>query len=437
MRMGPHVNTPHRANVAADFVRETQPDAVKVLDSGMDGRVIAAAREVGAQIIGRVYWDRQQLGAEYGRFIGRVVAFAHQHPEIGLLEGANEDFQGGQDLARYAEHEIERMKALEAIGRRAVIGNFSCGQPQYSEWPRFRPALEYAAAHGHVLGLHEYSGPVMQWMAGDNQVVRSGFAFGAVLDEFQAADDLLAWHRANYRRRRPLMARALFGFTSSAPALDDYRLNDACERPGVRGHLTLRYRYVLDLARQWGIPQLQVAITESGIDDVQPRPGPQGKGWRSYLGTPYAALAPFGDYAQQLGWYGRRLTEDANVVAWVDFGFSQAGDWQTFDLSEDDVMRGRVAAEMHRLPRGHAAASPPTPAPVPPVAVAQGPFAAIEVRKGQGKLAVARAAYGLPKTAPAAQVKAAVARIEEANPGLAWATGARLRVPGYRLVKEG
>lgn len=393
MRLGPHVNTPHRANVAADYIRAVKPNACKVLDSGMDGRVIDAARETGAAIIGRVYWDSQKLGAEYGRFTGRVVAFAHQFPHVAYLEGANEDFQGGDELSRYAVHEIERMKALEAIGRKAIIGNFSCGQPQYGEWSRFRPALEYAAAHGHVLGLHEYSGPVMQWMAGNNQIVGGA-----------------------------------------------HRLDDAGERQGLTGHLTLRYRHVLKLAREWGIGNLQIAITESGIDDVNPRPGPQGKGWRSYVGTQYADMAPFGDYSRQLAWYGRRLSEDANVVAWVDFGFSQAGDWQTFDLSEDGAMRDRVIAEMQRMPRtGSSIPAPtpqpaPSPAPVPPPAPTAGPFAAIEVAKGEGRDSVARRAYSLP-TRPVATVKDAVRRIEGANPGKDWGPGARLRVPGLKVVK--
>lgn len=389
MRMGPHVNTPHRANVAADYIRAVRPNACKVLDSGMDSRVMDAARETGTAIIGRVYWDDQKLGAEYGRFIGRVVAFAHQFPHVQYLEGANEDFQGGADLTRYAAHEIERMKALEAIGRKAIIGNFSCGQPQYGEWPRFRPALEYAAAHGHVLGLHEYSGPVMQWMAGNNQIVNGA-----------------------------------------------YRLDDAADRPGMTGHLTLRYRHVLKLAREWGIGNLQIAITESGVDDVNPRPGPQGKGWRSYIGTPYQAMAPFGDYAQQLAWYGRRLSEDPNVVAWVDFGFSQAGDWQTFDLSEDGVMRDKVIVEMQRLPRSGAPAPtpqpPPSPVPVPPASTAP-PFVAVEVQRSEGRLAVARRAYGLPASTPMAAQKAAVAQLEAANVGRTWGAGDWLRVPDRKV----
>lgn len=326
MRVGPHVNTTHRAGVAVEYIRRVQPDAVKVLNSGMDGRVIAAAQAAGSLIIGRVYWDNQQLGAAYGRFIDRVIQFAREHPEIGWLEGANEFAQSPGELERYAEHEIERMKALDAIGRKAVIGNFSTGTPDVAHWSRFRPALEYAAAHGHALGLHSYSGPVMQWLAGGNQRTATG--------------DVLA---------------------------------DPCEGPDVDGWLTLRYRKVLKICRAWGIGHIKIAITESGIDDVQPRPGPQGKGWKSYLGTEFENRSPFGDYASQLAWYGRRLTEDQNVIAWVDFGFSQAGDWETFDLSNADAMRARVVVEMLKLPRGHGAVvpapppvTPPSPPPTPP-----------------------------------------------------------------------
>lgn len=333
--MGCHVNTPHRAGVAAEYIRRVKPDAVKVLSSGMDGQVIAAAKEVGALIIGRLYWDDQKLGAAYGDFTRRVVQWARENPDIGWLEGANEFAQSPGELERYAEHEIERMKALDAIGRKAVIGNFSCGQPDLAQWSRFRPALEYAAAHGHCLGLHSYSGPVMQWLAGGNQ-----------------------WNNGAYT------------------------LTDPCEGPGVEGWLTLRYRKALKQFKAWGIGHIKIAITESGIDDVQPRPGPQGKGWKSYIGTEYQNMAPFGDYADQLAWYGRRLTEDANIIAWVDFGFSQAGDWSTFDLSDSPAMRERVIAAMQAIPRGHPSTVPaPQPQPPTPPEQPMDAFSAILRRK--------------------------------------------------------
>lgn len=304
MRMGPHVNTPHRASVAADYIRRVRPDACKMLDSGWSQDVVDAARGSGTKIIGRYYWDDQKLGAEHGRFIARSVGFAVAQG-VDWMEGCNEDFQHGEELARYAEAEIERMKALERAGKVAVIGCFSTGQPQLGDWRYFRPALEYAAVHGHILGLHEYSGPVMQWMAGGNQVTSSGNV-----------------------------------------------LIDSCDRPSVEGWLTLRYRKALALFHSWGIGNIKIVITESGIDDVNPRPGPQGKGYKSYYGTAYQSMSPFGDFASQMGWYGRRLTEDTNVVGWTDFGFSQAGDWETFDLSSDPVMLARVESEMLRLPRG-------------------------------------------------------------------------------------
>lgn len=309
MRMGPHVNTTHNTGPVEDYIRRVRPDAVKLLDTGWSGAVVAEARRAGSVIIGRYYWDAQKLGAEHGRFIERSVGFAVAQG-VDWMEGCNEAFQGPDELARYAEAEIERMKALERHGRKAIIGCFSTGQPQYADWRYFRPALEYAAAKGHILGLHEYSGPVMQWMAGGNQVTAAG-----------------------------------------------YVLNDACERANVDGHLCLRYRAVLRQCQEWGIGNLKIAITESGIDDVNPRPGPQGKGYKSYYGTQYANLAPFGDYASQMAWYGRRLTETPNVVGWTDFGFSQAGDWATFDLATDPAMRERMINEMSRLPRGSTGSS--------------------------------------------------------------------------------
>lgn len=57
------------------------------------------------------------------------------------------------DLAYYQD----MMRAADADGRRkVVIKNDSVGIGDEASWRRFRPALEYAYANGHFVGLHCY-----------------------------------------------------------------------------------------------------------------------------------------------------------------------------------------------------------------------------------------------------------------------------------------
>ena len=88
------------------------------------------------------------------------------HPLIKTWAGPNEP--GVDDAAHaawYARFEIKRMQLMEAQGLRCVIANFGCGRPpllsENGTWQAFLPALRYAEAHRHYLGLHEYSWPKM------------------------------------------------------------------------------------------------------------------------------------------------------------------------------------------------------------------------------------------------------------------------------------
>lgn len=82
------------------------------------------------------------------------------HPAVAAWEGPNEPVtKTPAAMAWYARFEARRVALLATLGRRAVIGNWSTGQPEPELWPHFAPALDAIRAQGGYLGLHEYSEP--------------------------------------------------------------------------------------------------------------------------------------------------------------------------------------------------------------------------------------------------------------------------------------
>ena len=405
MRTGLHCNTVRDPDKILDYYRRSKANVIKVLE--YDRTLLTELDRMGVTIIGRAHRSPQRLDDK--GFLNELVNRAREYPMVDYWEGFNEEFQWESETARYAEWEIDRMKRLETVGAKACIASFSCGQLQLPSdrehrqaWPRFRPALEYALRGGHALGLHEYSGPFMQWMCGANQ-----------------------WdHAANQPKR----------------------IDDPCLDPRVEGFLTLRYRRLWrECMVPWGLGALPLFITEGGIDDVWPRPGPQGKGYKDWRGTEWERIPGIGDYAQQRRWYMWQVSHDAYVRGVVDFGFETADPtWQGFDLSTDSAMLDRIIQLESDLPVGHhgTAPTPVPPTPVPPTPAppappfptpVRGPFVAIEVQKGEGAYSVARRAYDLAGSTPAAVLKAKVAELQAANPGRTWSAGAWLRVPGREV----
>jgi hypothetical protein len=104
----------------------------------------------------------------------------------------------------------------------------------------------------------------------------------------------------------------------------------------------------------WGLAALPLYITEGGIDDVWPRPGPQGKGYKDFADTEFARIPGIGDYAQQRRWYLWQVSHDAQVHGVVDFGFeTEDPTWRGFDMATDPAMLNRVIALEADLPIGH------------------------------------------------------------------------------------
>ena len=60
--------------------------------------------------------------------------------------------------------EVARIRILASFGRKACIGNFSVGTPDVTRKEHieaFYPAIDSALQYGGILGLHEYSAPLM------------------------------------------------------------------------------------------------------------------------------------------------------------------------------------------------------------------------------------------------------------------------------------
>lgn len=336
MRTGLHANQTRDHAKILDYYRRSGSKVFKTLT--FDTPLLDALASMGVTIIGRVYEERQRLGGDDAkRFLDRVLDSARRHPRVSYWEGHNEAWHKPGEIERYAEREIERMKALEAIGKRAVIGNFAVGTPDIEDgsWALFRPALEHAASHGHALGLHEYAGPYMQYMV-------------------ETPDGRNQWDHAGNR------------WTGFSDAAETYY------QVGLTGWLTLRYRKVYRrFLVPWGLGALPLFITEGGIDNTSPRPGGQGAGWKDFEGSEFAKHTAVGDYAEQRRWYMWQVSHDAFVKGVVDFGWDgTATGWASFDLAADPAMVNRIIAAEADLPVGHHAAEPapaPSPAPAPGV----------------------------------------------------------------------
>ncbi len=156
--MGLHIQGTRANAAAAAYIRAVRPSMVKWMDGAADPSLVALAHSVGALTVLRVYQADQDI-AKAGAYLARVEQAIVARPDFDAYEVSfNEAHQAGADLPRKADADILGMKLCERHGRKGVIGSFSVGMPDLADWHLYRPALEYAAAHGHYLGLHEYGG---------------------------------------------------------------------------------------------------------------------------------------------------------------------------------------------------------------------------------------------------------------------------------------
>jgi len=280
----------------AQFLAARPAVALFDTDLGLSGSVPAGTLCIGA--ISHTSFDAQ---SQYNEGKTPEAAAMHlietdrqryeDHRRITHWTGYNEPvWTTPEQMAWYAQEEIERIRLLGEMGLRAVIGEFSTGTPRLDQWREFVPALRYGADHGALLGLHEYSCPWMWWLTGKYQV-------------------------------------------------------DPAEDQGDEGWTTLRYRKV---HRQVLIPNgidIQIVITECGIDPlVNPKPAGApdaawkdlGDYWREYDGAVFSAAA---FYVQQLIWYDEELRKDDYVLGAAVFCAGNYGSpWSDFDIADTPVI---------------------------------------------------------------------------------------------------
>lgn len=379
------IHTGFASPQAMEFVRRGRPPLVKLVDNfGAEGQIKATSP--GTVVIGRRYFPQQaNMGEGNPRFRAREIFEAQRetylaHPYIDYWEGWNEPTASTpQDMAWYAELEIERMELLAGIGRRACLANFSAGCPAVELWPYFYPALRAAMLPEHraILGLHEYNAPWIDSFFGKNQI-------NPASDEGDTG-----WTIGRYRKV-------------------------------YRNHL---------LPAGLGIP---LAITEAGIDGLVmagPRAvyrfddAPRGGGWRGFgqWWKEHGGLDnPAQEYLRQLAWYDARLCADPYVIGATIFQIGQIGDgWASFDIDGEMIDLLTRYAERESLRPGAPVLTPPVqPSPPPsspePLATAPTPAPAPPASppptvRGRPRIQYERTYVLLPPNASAELMRAAMA----------------------------
>lgn len=272
------------------------------------------AAKPGVTLIGRVYAsnprtaeEQQKSGeapeAAARRFIDAQKEKYRLNPAIKIWEGHNEPVWNSPDEMKwYAAFDVARLKILADMGLRGVIACFATGNPGDIElWKWYLPAVEAAKQHNGILGLHEYSSPWVWWMSGK------------------------------------------------------YQMNPN-EDAGDEGWTTLRYRKVMHkYLKPAGLDDVQIAITEFGLDRVGPVPqGASSGNWRTDAGwwpnhdgkrDPIDYWRNGGRdaeryYAEQMIWYDGEIRKDPNVLGATIFTLGSFGPpWSEYDIDGTRVIQ--------------------------------------------------------------------------------------------------
>ncbi len=297
-KLGPHCLRP---TGSAKQMMDAGARIVKLVDDFGSAHDFLA--RPGVTLIGRSYSNftaESQRGenpeAAARRFIDSQKEKYRLNPAVKLWEGHNEPVWGGrEDMEWYAKFEIARLKLLADLGLRGVVASFATGNPGDIElWRWFIPAVQAAKQRNGVLGLHEYSSPWVWWMTGRYQ--------------FNPNEDA-----------------------------------------GDEGWTTLRYRKVMHkFLKPEGCDDVQIAITEFGLDRVSPvPPGASSGNWRTnaeWWGRWDGSRDPIpywrgGNrdaetyYAEQMIWYDREIRKDANVLGATIFTLGSSNSaWDHYNI---------------------------------------------------------------------------------------------------------
>src|SRR5262249_9379261 len=136
MRTGLHCNTTRDHAAILDYYSRSGSKVIKLMT--FDLSLLNALKARGITIIGREFFDNQPLGGSGAKnAINKIVCRAQQFPQVDLWEGYNEEHAEVDVIGRFAEWEIDRMKAFANahLGAKCLIGCFSTGTPALPDDP--------------------------------------------------------------------------------------------------------------------------------------------------------------------------------------------------------------------------------------------------------------------------------------------------------------
>ena len=289
-KIGPHII---RDTSTVQKWIDARPTVLKLVGNwGIAKRVPSEILVIGRQVwnqIPGIFSDPPEKVANW--LVDHQRSLYEMHPDIRYWEGPNEKDVGNPGQMRWlAEMEAERVRLLANMGLKAVTFNFSTGQPKLDMWQHATAALEAIDQHDGLIGLHEYSTPIMQALTGDLQ-----------------------------------------------PEGGD-------PQPGA-GWLTLRYRLVHERLEAMGFGHLKMVITECGLDTIGDSllidSNASNGAWRDHVD--YWASQGHTDaeayYGEQLLWYEEELRKDDYVVGATVFTEGHYGeDFANFDVAGTKVV---------------------------------------------------------------------------------------------------
>jgi hypothetical protein len=360
-KLGAHVL--RSASLLGEFI-QARPAVVKFVgDWGTASSVPEGVLVIGAKAgsydaqLQRTTGKTPREAAE--QFVGDMRSTYEANPAIKYWEGHNEPvWNEDQEIAWYAQFEIERMKIMADMGLKCVIGNYASGTPPLNLWPAFVPALEVARDYEAILGVHEYSCPWMWWMTGKYQI-------------------------------------------------------DPDEDQGDEGWSTLRYRKVYrHYLAPAGVGDVPLVITETGIDPlVNPKPPGAKSGTWSQLGDYWREHDNEPDkadyYFRQLVWYDKELQKDDYVIGATIFTFGNwGGTWKHFDIAGSPVTEKLVVYTQNDPAKPFVYPGPGAPSTGPTTPT--GPTEPEEEDRGKPREQYERTYVLLPPDADAAWAQAVV-----------------------------
>lgn len=164
-----HLNTPLIDSTFLQWLNNTQPRVLKLLDPPPYSDVLIKNIVPDILLIGRIYTPTQPVDMDpkvaAQLWFNASLPIIQNNTGIDYWEGYNEIYtQDSVTMSWYTAMEIERTILLDSISQKASIGQFSSGCPDVTNSTiinAWLPAIATAIQYKGILGLHEYSSPTM------------------------------------------------------------------------------------------------------------------------------------------------------------------------------------------------------------------------------------------------------------------------------------